>query len=64
MPGLEKLNIMNFSLKLGKINGLVERLNYMEAGEIYEKKNIFMARVIGQVYWEIISNRVKFLKPN
>ena len=33
----KKLKIMNFSLKLGKINGLVEPLNYMEPGEIYEK---------------------------
>ena len=56
---MEKLNIMNFFLKLGKINGLVEPLNYMEPGEIYEKKN-FMERVIGQVN----SKRVKFLKPN
>jgi len=29
---------VNFSLKLEKINGLVEPLNYMEPGEIYEKK--------------------------
>ena len=38
---MEKLNIMNFSLKLGKINGLIEPLNYMEPGEIYEKKIYF-----------------------
>ena len=37
---LEKLKIMNFSLKLGKINGLVEPLNYMEPGGIYEEKKI------------------------
>ena len=34
----KKLKIMNFSLKLGKVNGLVELLNYMEPGGIYEKK--------------------------
>ena len=56
---------MNFSLKLRKINGLVEPLNYMEPGEIYEKNiYFFMARMVGQAYWEINSNRVKFLKPN
>ena len=66
MPGSKNLNIRNFSLILGKINGLVEPLNYMELGEIYENIYIYilMAGVIGQVYWEINSERVKFLKPN
>ena len=68
MLGLEKkLYIVNFSLKLGKIYGLVEPLNYMEPGEIYEKYiyiDIFMARVVGQAYWEINSKKVKFIKPN
>ena len=64
MPGLEKLNIMNFYLILGKINGSVEPLNYMEPDKIYEKKNIFMARVIRQVNWEVNLKRVKLLKPN
>ena len=56
---------MNFSLIFGKVNGLVEPLNYMEPGGIFERrKKNFLARVIGKVNWEINSKRVEFLKPN
>ena len=60
---MEKLKFMNFSLKLGKINGLVEPLNYMELGGILERKKN-LAKVIEQVNWEINSKMVEFPKPN
>ena len=47
---LKTLKFINFSLKLEKINRLVEPLNYIEIGGILERrKKNFLARVFGQV---------------